>query len=222
MSSDGKTKNLKAWNLPWLCSLATFDAIALYVILFPETLATTPLAQFSAARITLSTAIPVLVVLAAAVLSAHVKACLVYWKWIEPLPGHRAFSQYGPADTRIDMDALRKNVGALPTQAREQNALWYKLYRKVGSEVGVADAHKAFLLFRDMAAISFLLLIATTAVLIAVGTRGSTILTAAGLFGVQYVLTVLAARNSGIRFVTTVLAEHAVRRVTAAAPRAKA
>ena len=215
-------KNLKAWNLPWLCSLAAFDAIALFVILFPETLATTTLARFSAARITLSTAIPVLVVLAAALLSAHIKACLVYWKWKEPLPGHTAFSQHGPADTRIDMEALRKNVGALPTEARDQNELWYKLYRKVGSELRVSDAHKAFLLFRDMAAVSILQLIATPVVLFTIGTPSATILTVAALFGVQYLLAAVAARNSGIRFVTTVLAEHAVRRVTAAAPKAKA
>ena len=150
-------------------------------------------------------------------LPQDLKATLVYWKIKQALPGHEAFSKYGPADSRVDMASLRKNVGALPTDPREQNSLWYKLYRKVGSEVGVMDSHKAFLLFRDMAAISILLAIAVPITFLLVGVQVFVVWWALALFLGQYFITAIAARNTGIRFVGTVLAEHSIRRVTAAA-----
>ncbi|AIP34800.1 hypothetical protein DR64_7767 [Paraburkholderia xenovorans LB400] len=76
------------------------------------------------------------------------------------LPGHEAFTRFGPADPRVDMTTLRKNVGALPVEPAEQNAFWYKLYRRVESEVPVVDARKMYLLWRDAAALSLPLVIA--------------------------------------------------------------
>lgn len=85
---------------------------------------------------------------------------LVYWKLMNALPGHEAFTRFGPADPRVDMTTLRKNVGALPVEPAEQNAFWYKLYRRVESEVPVVDARKMYLLWRDAAALSLPLVIA--------------------------------------------------------------
>ncbi|CAL8479587.1 protein of unknown function (plasmid) [Caballeronia sp. S22] len=42
----------------------------------------------------------------------------------------------------------------------EQNAFWYKLYRRVEAETSVVDAHKMFQLWRDASALSLPLVIA--------------------------------------------------------------
>jgi hypothetical protein len=208
-------KSLKALNLPWLCALVAFDGVMLYCLVFPDALTSDFFAQFGAARAFLSAALPVLVLLIASVLSQNIKASLVFWKFKEALPGHEAFTRHGPADSRVDMAALSKNVGSLPKIPKEQNAFWYRLYRKVDAESGVVDAHKNYLLFRDMAAISLLLAAAVPIVLGVIGAGRVPVWAAVGLFAVQYLLAALAARNSGFRFVGSVLAEHSVRRVTA-------
>ena len=158
--------------------------------------------------------LPVAVLLLSAVVPQNIKAMLVYWKLKNPLPGSEAFTRYAPADPRIDMVALKKNVGAWRTEPAEQNSLWYKLYRKVGSETAVAEAHKSFLLFRDMAVVSLLLSGFVPLGFWLTNIEHNACTFSFLLFAVQYVCTALAARHSGVRFVTNVLAEHSVRKVT--------
>jgi hypothetical protein len=213
LTKDADTKSLKARNLVWLGALIGADALILYFLIVPGAMETTTLARLGAGRLALSAVVPTFVLIGAWLLPPGLKASLVFWKFQNALPGHEAFTRHGPADHRVDMAALKKNVGALPTKAHEQNALWYKLYRKVGKEVGVADAHKAFLLFRDMAALSFLLTILSPGALAAAGLGLTAVLCAFSLFGLQYIATAVAARNSGVRFVGSVLAEHSLRRV---------
>ena len=156
----------------------------------------------------------------AALLPAEWKATLVYWRIKDTLPGHRAFSKHAPSDPRIDLESLRKNVGAFPFEPREQNTAWYKLYKKVASEASVEDGHKSYLLFRDLAAISLLLtVVAPVGVYLLEGGIRAALLLGALMLG-QYLLAAIAARNSGTRFVTNVLAIHSAKRVTAA-PAAK-
>ena len=145
-------------------------------------------------------------------LSADAKAAIVFWRLKETLPGHRAFSVYAPRDSRINVDALRKNIGTFPDDAREQNTLWFKLYKKVEFEVTVAQAHRHYLLFRDFAAMSLLLApLATLALYLSGAASPATWIAFAILCG-QYAATALAARNNGIRFVTNVLTLHSVKR----------
>ncbi len=134
------------------------------------------------------------------------KARLVFWRWNNPLPGSRAFSHYVHRDPRIDVSALERNVGPFPTEPRAQNALWYKLYKSVEHESAVVDAHRNFLLMRDYAAMSFLLLLGAGIMgilLIPSSTTGGGYVV---LLLAQYLLSRLAAANYGVRFVTTVLA----------------
>lgn len=94
--------------------------------------------------------------------------------------------------------------------------MWFKLYKKVEADVAVAYAHKSFLLFRDLAAISVLLApVAFTAVLLSEGTSVQQAALATSVFATQYVLCLIAARNSAYRFVCNVLCAHAVKRRTA-------
>jgi hypothetical protein len=106
--------------------------------------------------------------------------------------------------------------GALPAKSTEQNFKWYKLYKQVPNEPEVQKAHKLFLMYRDMAALSLLLVILVPLSLNVAGISNSTIALAAGLFVVQYLLTALSARWSGIRFVCNVLAIHSAHKITAA------
>jgi hypothetical protein len=55
-------------------------------------------------------------------LNADTKACLVFLRWHDALPGHRAFSELALRDPRIDVAALEKiHGGRLPTEPGEQN-----------------------------------------------------------------------------------------------------
>ena len=138
-------------------------------------------------------------------LSADIKARLVFWRWSNPLPGSFAFSRYAQRDARIDTAALRQVVGDWPTEPRQQNAIWYRLYKTVEHEPAVMDAHRYFLLTRDYAALAFL-------VFVVAGPLGLWLLPSAltagayiGLLLLQYLLARQAASNYGVRFVTTVL-----------------
>jgi hypothetical protein len=112
------------------------------------------------------------------------------------------------------MAALKKNVGALPIDPAEQNSKWYKLYKQVPNEPEVAEAHKLFLMYRDMAVMSLALVVLVPAALLVVGTAPPAPWLAAGVFILQYLATSLSARWSGIRFVCNVLAVHSARKVT--------
>lgn len=92
-------------------------------------------------------------------LDTQTKARLVFWRWHDPLPGSRAFSQYVELDPRIDVAALKSKFAPFPTKPAEQNALWYKLYKTVETDSRVLNVHRLFLLTRDYAGISLMMLI---------------------------------------------------------------
>jgi hypothetical protein len=203
---------LKTANMKWLVMLAVFDAAMVLFFVAPELVTANTMAIFRAS----STAVlPVVILLLTGPLSHDVKARLVYWRVANPLPGSRAFSKYGPADVRIDMKALAKNVGTLPTEPGEQNAMWYKLYRLASDDAAVAHAHKLYLMYREMTVISFVLTPLVPAALWYAGAPPATWWIAASLFGLQYAVCAISARHSGTRFVCNVLAVHATTKIKA-------
>lgn len=213
MKNSGE-RSLKSLNMKWLVLLAAGDLLVVLLFLVPEVVIGATISQVGIGRILAAMVMPVLVLLVVNVLPHDVKSMLVYWKPRGVLPGCEAFSKYGPGDGRIDMAALKKNVGALPTDSAEQNAKWYRLYKQVANEPEVAEAHKLFLMYRDMAVLSLpLILLVPLAIYFASATSGALWL-AAGVFATQYLLTALSARWSGIRFVCNVLAVHSVKKVT--------
>lgn len=148
----------------------------------------------------------VLIGIANAQLSADAKARIVFWRWNNPLPGSEAFTRHAGRDPRVDLAAIAKAYGPLPVDRREQNALWYRLYKSVDNDASVQQVHREFLFTRDYACLALMMM----AVL---GTAGfiqfasmSTALGYLALLAVQFALAVRAARNHGRRFVTTVLA----------------
>lgn len=83
------------------------------------------------------------------------------------------------------------------------------------NEPEVHEAHKLFLMYRDMAVLSLPLVVLVPLSLSVVGASNSTLALAACLFIVQYLLTALSARGgAGIRFVCNVLAIHAAHKIT--------
>ena len=93
--------------------------------------------------------------------------------------------------------------------------MWYRLYKKVGNDASVAEAHRMFLLFRDMSAVSILLFAIGPLGLWLSGIASAAIAVAAAMLFGQFLWAAIAARSSGVRFVTTVLALHSAKRVTA-------
>lgn len=207
-----RAKPLKSMNLAWLWGFITVDIAALVLLSNPEVVSQVTMKEFASMRALVAGVAPVIVLLLASLLPSEVKAALVFWRHKDTLPGHRAFSVYATKDTRIDLDALRKNIGAFPKGPREQNTTWYKLYKKVESDVTVAQAHRHYLLFRDLTAISLLLAPISALVLYFLSTSVNSSCIAFGLLGTQYVAVAVAARHNGVRLVTNVLALHAVKR----------
>ena len=215
MKNNGE-RSLKSLNMKWLVLLAAADVFFVLLFVAPDLLNGVTLTQISIGRVLTTTVMPIIVLLIVNVLPHDVKSMLVYWKPLGVLPGCEAFTKYGPRDPRIDMAALKKNVGALPTESTEQNSKWYKLYKQVQNEPEVQEAHKLFLMYRDMAVLSLPLVALVPLSLNVVGASNSTLALAAGLFVIQYLLTALSARWSGIRFVCNVLAIHSARKITTA------
>lgn len=139
-------------------------------------------------------------------LSPEMKARVVFMSWRDPLPGCKAFTCHARSDARVDVACLELTYGPLPTAPREQNALWYKLYKTIEQEPAVRQAHRAFLFTRDYAslALMFAAVLGVAGFIQIPSTRVALIYL--GLLLLQFALAGQAARNHGKRFVTTVLA----------------
>lgn len=218
--NKGPERSLKSLNFKWHIALATADAILLALFVAPELVTTATATQLGIYRALSAALIPVLVLLIMNVLPSSVKAMLVYWKPLGVLPGCEAFTKHGPADPRVDMVQLKKNVGVLPTDLKEQNSKWFKLYKMVENQIEIAAAQKDFLMYRDMAVLSLPLIVLAPLGLYFADASHSAMLVAACLFFAQYLLTAISARHAGVRFVCNVLAIHSARKVTATRPTA--
>jgi hypothetical protein len=205
---------MKSRNLTWLVMLALLDMGLVLTVVVPELLQDLTLSRMTALRSAIAPVLPFVVLLLSNVIPVNLKAILVFWKLENPLPGSEAFTRHGPADPRVDMATLKKNVGAFPTDPTEQNAKWYRLYKMVENEGKIVEVQKQFLLFRDAAAMSLLLTVFTPPLLWAFGANKVTALCGGTVFAAQFLACAVSSRNNGIRFVTSVLAIHASRRVT--------
>jgi hypothetical protein len=222
VASSGKS--LKARNMVWLVAVGVFDVIILMGIAFHHPIDDFTADKGEALRTGLSVFLPVPIIFLSYLLSHSQKAILVFWRLRNPMPGSRAFSLHAQTDTRIDVDALKKNVGAFPVDEREQNSTWYRLYKQVENDVSVLESHQKYLMFRDIAAMSLLLVPLVALGLFLFGDTVTAVVWSAVVFAVQYLIAALAARNSSIRFVQNVLCIHSAKKVSGArraAPRSK-
>ncbi len=150
---------------------------------------------------------PLATVVLNGVLGDVAKARLVFWRWKNPLPGCRAFSELVHTDPRIDVAALKAKHGAFPRSPKDQNALWFQIYKKQTAALTVSEAHRVYLLTRDMASLSLIFaLVFSLCALLSPIHWGVTFIYCAALSG-QYLLIATSARNYGRRFVLNVLTE---------------
>ena len=202
------TKSLKAANLKWLWSAVALDAVVCVLVAAPSLLENFQLSQLI--KLLPLPVGPVIVVLLSQLLPSEIKASLVFWRLRYAYPGHRAFTTLGPKDHRFSMADLEKNIGGLPHEPGEQNTTWFKLYKKVENEIPVADAHGNFLLLRDLAAMSLLLVPVALIASLMGGLIGLQTCVVVGFLVFQYIAAAIGAQHSGKRMVTNVLAAHAV------------
>jgi hypothetical protein len=155
----------------------------------------------------IAASIPPLAIVLSGVLSDAGKARLVFWRWRNPLPGCRAFTELLSTDPRIDVLALRTKHGDFPQDPREQNALWYRLYKAHKTIPPIWEAHKTYLLTRDMTTIAAVFAVVFSIGLLSVSLNRTILLVYVGGLVAQYVFIASAARNYGNRFVLNVLCE---------------
>jgi hypothetical protein len=199
-------KSLKAQNVPWLWSVVVADAVALTLYVTQGQSTQNLSTHYGAVRAIVTAVAPIVVLLLTPLFSADVKTTLVFWRIRHALPGHRAFSVYARRDSRIDLVALKKKIGEFQRSPREQNAKLYGLYKEVESQIAVTQAHRHYLLFRDLAALSLLPVPVAALLVDFLGGSKTAIVVAAGSLIGQYATAAIAARNSGVRLVTNVLA----------------
>ncbi|WP_232471694.1 MULTISPECIES: hypothetical protein [Vibrio] len=138
------------------------------------------------------------------------KSVLVFWRWNNVLPGHR-FIQLSEKDRRIDTALLKARVSEfelLKQNNREQNSYWYKeFYRPSNKQDEVASTHRAYLLYRDAAAVSFVSAFALLAAKQFLGEYFSEVsYQSLWVFTFAIIGFSIAAKNAGNRLVTTAIA----------------
>lgn len=152
--------------------------------------------------------VAILIIVLEGLFKNSVKEFLVFWRIKHRLPGHRAFTKVGPGDPRIDMERVKQSLpDGLPNDPEKQNNGWFRLYRQYQNELQVFYSHKAFLLTRDLAAL--------TVIFIPLSVSGHFLLNSnlRMLFYHMLILIIifigisLSARHYGERFVTNVLTE---------------
>jgi hypothetical protein len=183
------SKSLKSEYQKWLWMLAMADLIVVMLFVLPGVGPGSDLSKLASWRLLTTVLVPVAVLLLVNVLPHKAKCMLVYWKPYGWMPGSEVFSKFAPDDVRVDMKALAKNIGPLPEISREQKTRWYQLYKLVENHIEVADAHRSFLMYRDMAVLSLAFaLLAPAGLYLAGASRGAQWLSAA-VSVVQFVLT---------------------------------
>jgi hypothetical protein len=150
---------------------------------------------------------PILILVLSGVVKPQLKEKLVFWRWHNPLPGCRVFTELAPADSRINMTLLKKRVRELPNEPEKQNALWYKLFRKYHERVSVLIPHRDFLLARDLSIIALLLAFAGTGSLAISHAKLTNLILYFVVMILHYFALAVVAQNHGNRLACNVLTE---------------
>lgn len=207
-----KGKYLKTQNIPTIVIFIVWCiAVYIFFLSYPtgtfENLLTTVKEQ-SAKNSIVNLFSPILILILTGVISSDNKARLVFWRFKNALPGHRAFSKLAKNDPRIDMQALTKKIGTLPEGPKEQNSKWFSLYKNYAESVTVLPAHRNFLLARDLCSIAFLFATFGTCGLAfsQLSTKGVLVYSLVMLL--HYTVLAIVAQNHGKRFVCNVIVEY--------------
>jgi len=202
---------LKSKNAVYLWTFIGFN-LALFLSLFTTKGFTGSSIEDLWARVTtkdgiIAAIIPILAIVLSGAIGDLGKARLVFWRWHNPLPGCRVFTELVSTDPRIDVPALTKKLGEFPKDPQAQNALWYRLYREHKGDIQISEAHRIYLLTRDMATVSILFFVLFSIGMFVGSVNWKTAVLYMFALIAQYLLVACAARNYGTRFVLNILSE---------------
>jgi len=199
--------NLKSKNIPYLWFIFIANVIVLISLFFAANVAAIrqDINVLFSEKIIMPLAASLILFVINGLIPANWKAVLVFWRFKDALPGHRAFSIYGHEDPRVNMSTIASKHGPLPSDAKEQNRLWYKIYKLNKTELSVATAHKNFLRARDIVNIVVIFIIVAGLPALVIGKWPYNCYYFLLLIG-QYIVFAYVGQNYGKRFVTNVLA----------------
>lgn len=209
MTKGGIPKSLKDQNRWQLWLTIALNAIVFYTVARSVSIATEGWkGLFLGAPSLLPVGMAFIVTsVANGLLSANMKARLVFLRWAHPLPGHQAFSKHALADPRIDLDCLKKSLGKkFPEGPEAENKAWYRIFKEVEPAPEVQHIHREFLFMRDYAGFSALFLVGLGIAGVCFAQSWKVALTYCLVLLLQFVVVRHVAAIYGLRFVCTVLA----------------
>lgn len=155
--------------------------------------------------------VAILIIVLEGLFKNSVKEFLVFWRIKYRLPGHRAFTKVGPGDPRIDMERVEKLFpDGLPNDPEKQNKEWFRLYRKYQNELQVFYSHKAFLLTRDLAALTVIFIPLSVSGHFLLGNEPRMLFYHMLILVILSIGISLSAKHYAERFVANVLAEASI------------
>ena len=209
MTKGSASKSLKDQNRWQLWLTIALNAVVFYTVARSDAIATAGWKGLVTAATNLLPVGFAFIVTSVAngLLSANMKARLVFLRWTHALPGHRAFSKHAPADPRIDLDRLKKYLGnKLPEGPEAENKAWYRIFKEVEAEPEVQHIHREFLFMRDYAGFSALFLVGLGVAALVLVQSWKVALTYCLVLLLQFIVVRHVAATYGTRFVCTVLA----------------
>lgn len=209
MTNGGGSKSLKDQNRWQLWLTIALNAVIFYAMTRWDAIAIAGWrGLFTAAANLLPIGFAFIVTTVAnGLLSANMKARLVFLRWTHALPGHRAFSKHAPTDPRIDLDRLKKSLrNKLPEGPEAENKAWYRIFKEVEAVPEVQHIHREFLLMRDYAGFSALFFVGLSVAAFVLMQSWKIALTYCSMLLLQFIVVRHVAAIYGIRFVCTVLA----------------
>lgn len=200
-------KTLKEQNSKLVWVFFSFNVVLFYLLGFSQfvKLDEFEIKSFLTVRGAWVLIVPLILFILNGIISSDLKATIVFWRFKNPLPACRAFSHYADKDDRIDKNYLTSKYNQLPTTPKEQNSLWYKIYKTHQENPVVKKSHKDFLLARDISSIAIMLFFIGGISMLFI--RHDSIGWAYfGFLLIQYLIFAIIAQNHGKRFVCNALA----------------
>lgn len=156
----------------------------------------------------ISIAFNIIALILANVLPTKFKNFLVYWRTKNILPGCRAFTDFAPEDSRVNMKTLKQKLGNIPKDPKKQGEIWYGLLKEYEAKIpAIGEDHRIVLLFRDLTAISFCMVPSLGVSSFWFANELVPLFFYLGGLAMTYLLLSLSARNAGNRLVGNVLAQ---------------
>lgn len=203
--------SLKAQNRPLIIAFALAFGALLWWIIEPYDLENLAVLDDLYSSVVFVGVASIFTLAVSEIVPARAKLALVYWKLKNPTPGSRAFSKIMHEDFRIDPQALERKHGPLPMTPEEQDKKFYSIYKPLDEEISVQDAHKSYLLFRELTCISIVFGLSGSAAAFILSTSLVAVGAFLGISILLYLICSISAQQAGKRLVANVLAVASVK-----------